>query len=133
MMFFPLDVNICSGKLKVPSTKMLTMSILFSMFDYFTIFSIFQLEIRLTIFSLEALDLSSCTCISSVVSFCFLRVDLRILVLRSTISKCLFKILWTRGILSSLLLSFVDHILCLANISKLCFICSGIIYSISFY
>lgn len=117
----PLDVCIYSGRLKQPSTSILTISILFSMLDYFTIFSIFWEEIRLTILSRDWSCFYNCEFISSIErtgEVCFLSVDFNILARRSTISVCLFFILELNGILSSLPLNFVDHILCLANISR---------------
>lgn len=132
MTLLPLEVCIWSGKLKFPSTRILTISILFSTLDYFTIFSIFWEEMRFTILSRDWSYLSSCAAISIDVRMglvCFFRVDLRILALRSTISVCLFLMRKLSGIFSSLPLNLVDQILCLANISRECLIWSGRISS----
>ena len=110
---------------------MLTISILFSTFDYLTIFSIFWLDILLTIFSLDSSYSFNLAAISSGLFFNFFKLDLSILDLLSTISWWRLEIRYTKGNLSSLLLSLFDQILCLANISRLYLIYSGISNSTS--
>lgn len=129
--FLPVDVYKWFGRVKLPSMRTLTISIWFSIFDCFTIFSIFYDEILLTILSLA---MSFCLITSRIASLvmlasCFFIVDRRILDLRSTISWCLNLSLLTNENESSILVNLFDHILCRTNVSSTYFICWGIMSS----
>lgn len=99
---------------------MLTISIWFSTLLCFTIFSIFCDYILLMIFSRLLSWLVSSSRISFWVTslFVFLRRVVNILVLLSTISLCLRTIRFEIDIDFCYEFSFVDHIVCMANFSR---------------
>jgi hypothetical protein len=129
--FLPVDVYKWFGRVKLPSINTFTISIWFSWFDCFTIFSIFYEEIRLTTLFLACSYFSKYWIISSFVIFEFYlrKVDLRIRVLLSTISLWRKCNLLVSGSVSWLVLNLLVHILCLVNVSKTIFIYLGIISS----
>ena len=131
MCYFPLDVSIWSGSVKLPSTKILTISIWFSIFDYLTIFSIFWLEILVTIFSRVTSYFSRYCYIYSEEHwpFCFLYWLFNILLRLSTISLCLVFILFLIGTFSSSPVNLFDQILCFVNFSRVYLTLGGIMTS----